>query len=83
MKKQYSKPEIMFESFLMSTNIAGDCGEIVNNHAEYSCPYVDRSGNKVFTEALAGICTDVTQADGANNSICYHTPSNDKELFNS
>ena len=83
MKKQYSKPEIIFESFVLSTNIAGDCGKIVNNHAEYSCPYLNRSGNNVFTAALVGICTDVQQADGEDNGICYHTPVDVQELFNS
>lgn len=83
MKKLYSKPEIMFEDFTLSENIAGDCANIVGNASEYSCPYVDRSGNNVFTERLATICTDVQQADGANNGICYHVPYDSTDLFNS
>ncbi len=83
MRKNYFKPEIMFESFAVSTNIAGDCDTIINNHGENACPYIDRSGQRVFTSALSGICTDVERADGADNTICYHVPTNDKELFNS
>lgn len=83
MKKQYVKPQIIIETFSLCTNIAGDCNVIIGNQSEYSCPYVDRSGNAIFTAALSSVCKDIQQADGANNGICYHVPYDDTDLFNS
>lgn len=83
MKKIYSKPEIVFENFTLNTNIAGNCNTIIGNQSESSCAYIDRSGNRVFTNALSAICVDVQQADGANNGICYHVPIETNDLFNS
>lgn len=83
MKRIYSKPEIMFESFTLSENIAGDCSNIVGNASENNCAYIDRSGNYVFTSDLAAICVDIQQADGSNDGICYHNPYDSNNLFNS
>lgn len=83
MKKKYVKPQIIIENFSLCTHIAGDCNVIIGNQAEYTCPYVDRTGNNVFTEELSAICTDIKQADGVNNSVCYHVPIETNDLFNS
>lgn len=81
MKKAYKAPEIMFEDFSLSTNIAGDCDVIVNNHTENVCAYISRTGEHVFTEAITACKTK--QGDGANNGVCYHVPIETNDLFNS
>lgn len=81
MKKTYQKPEIMFEAFSLSTNIAGDCETIVDNASRGSCPYHTRSDLNVFTSDV-GACT-TTEPDGDYNGICYHVPIDTKNLFNS
>lgn len=85
MKKVYSKPEIMFEDFTLSVNIAGDCEEKTNLPSNSTCG-MDFSGLKVFLDGISG-CSDITVTnlggDGEYNGICYHIPTGDKNLFNS
>ena len=85
MKKFYTKPEIMFDSFTLSTNIAGDCEEKMNLPSNSSCG-LDFSGLMVFLDGMGG-CTNIkvdnVGGDGEFNGICYHVPSGDKNLFNS
>lgn len=87
MKKAYMKPEIMFEDFTLSTNIAGTCEVDTNiqGMASTSCG-LDFSGLMVFLDGMGG-CTDIkvdnVGGDGEFNGICYHVPSGDKNLFNS
>jgi hypothetical protein len=52
MKKVYTKPEIMFEDFTLSTNIAGDCeGEFVNA-TKGSCAVTGTGGVMIFSENI-------------------------------
>lgn len=82
MKKLYIKPEIMFESFSLSTNIAGDCEEKTNNPTNGTCG-MDFSGFKVFMHDMNG-CSDIKVNDGESfNGLCYDTPTADNNLFNS
>ncbi|MBQ2854004.1 MAG: hypothetical protein IJE81_00865 [Oscillospiraceae bacterium] len=81
MKKSYSKPEIAYESFALSTNIAGNCFFIINNSVKYVCAFYDERENKnVFTTDI-GACTTKNE-DGANG-VCYHVPVDTSDLFNS
>lgn len=85
MKKFYTKPEIMFESFTLSTNIAGDCEEKTHLPSNNTCG-LDFSGLVVFLEGMNG-CKDIqvdnVGGDGDYNGLCYHVPAGDKNLFNS
>lgn len=85
MKKLYKKPEIMFESFTLSTNIAGDCAEpFITNATKGSCAYVITDGwdtSFVFTSDYTNVCKSV-KPDGYNG-ICYHSPTETTNLFNS
>lgn len=84
MRKAYSKPEILFESFTLNTNIAGDC-ETKTNLASNSQCGMDFSGIVVFMENMGG-CTGIKVesegGDGEFNGICYHVPYGEN-LFNS
>ena len=87
MKKAYTKPEIIFEDFTLSTNIAAGC-EIIVNYARYECQYeVGRGSNKKNVFADADGCEYsqgvVYEADGtpSYNGICYHVPIESNNLF--
>ena len=84
MKKVYSKPEIVFENFSLSTNVAGDCEKKTNLQSENACG-MDFSGLMVFLDGMGG-CKDIgilnMGGDGEFNGICYHVPSGEN-LFNS
>ena len=81
MKKIYSKPEIMFESFVMSVNIAGTCDRKTNTPNAGNCG-IAMGSMTVFLDDMANVC-NFGVADGTYDSICYHVPSDENELFNS
>lgn len=82
MKRNYVKPEIMFENFTMSTNIAAGCNFISKLQGKVdACGYMDDRGNgPIFTSDVNG-CT-YTQPDGYD-SICYHVPNENYDIFTS
>ena len=85
MKKAYSKPQIMFEDFTLTTNIAAGCEVKTRTPSENQCG-VNASGINIFLEGMTG-CADfgfVVSAggDGSFGNICYHVPYGEN-LFNS
>ncbi len=81
MKRVYSKPDIMFEDFSLSTSIAAGC-EFSTNFAMDSCgfkygPYV------IFMDGIYGCEIPVPEGDPMFNGVCYHNPSDDKNIFSS
>lgn len=88
MKKIYAKPEISFESFLMSTNIAGDCETpFVNNATKGVCPVLGSGGVSVFDSKVGTACKYTPEGMGGEkdiwNGLCYHVPTEEHNLFNS
>ena len=88
MKKTYSKPEISFESFVMSTNIAGDCEKpFVNNATKGVCAVIGSGGITVFDSKVGGACKFTPEGLGGTpdiyDGLCYHVPTEAKNLFNS
>ena len=83
MKKTYSKPEIMFEDFTLSVNIAGDCEIRTNTPSRNVCSY---TVNDEFLGPLnlfiTGVGACIDKNDGDYNGVCYHVPQGDN-LFNS
>lgn len=84
MKREYAKPQIMFEDFTLSTNIAGDCEVKTWTPNSGSCAYefTDEFGDtwKVFVSEVAACGTN--EGDRAYDNICYHVPYGEN-LFNS
>ena len=78
MKKMYSKPEILFESFVMSTNIAG-CGAENDAPTSGVCG-LEWGGDMIFTEGVSG-CKKVVP-DGTGG-FCYDNPSDISAIFGS
>lgn len=71
MKKTYVKPMMGFESFELSTNIAGTCGKAVG-HAEGDClPF----------EGLPNLFLGEYCKQDIDNEGCYHNPSDSERLF--
>lgn len=87
MKKAYTKPQIMFEDFTLTTNIANNCEVQINTQSSGTCgldfgPYV------VFLDTMVNICTGdgivkSEGGDGQYNELCYHVPQGSENLFNS
>ena len=78
MKKIYQKPEILFESFALSTCIAANCGSIVGAPTDGVCGIAGTGGDILFSEEITG-CTAI----GDDNLFCYHVPTDSTNLFNS
>ena len=81
MKKEYCKPIVVFESFSMSTNIAGDCEQKINNQTKGVCAYESSGGIFTFTDSVAAC--DFTTSDGKSDGFCYHVPEGGPNIFNS
>lgn len=83
MKKVYSKPEILFEDFTVTTTISAGCDKKVNS-TENVCVVEFAPGMNLFTSDV-GAC-DTPIADGSddygNDGLCYHVPE-DYDLFTS
>ena len=89
MKKLYSAPDILFESFTMSTNIAGQCeGEPVNNPTQGTCAVLGTGGIAIFNDTVGAVCvfkpTDLGAGkDDEWDGLCYYNPTDYNNLFNS
>ena len=77
MKKEYSKPQIVFDSFQLSQSIAGNCDFISNFAAEVCMILEPETGDIVF-----GSDCPFT-VPGANDTICYHVPVEDWNVYSS
>lgn len=81
MRKTYSKPDIVFESFSLCSNIAAGCEKIVN-FASGTCGVIELTpGITIFSYDMAG-CTPDFQTD-EYDGWCYHNPSENNNMFNS
>lgn len=78
MKKQYKKPDILFDSFELSQSIAAACAYI-SNQERTICP-VDIGGSMSLFSEL-GVCTLTPPA--GDNTVCYDVPSLDSKIFGS
>ena len=87
MKKEYTKPVIMFESFALSTSIAGDCETIITNLSKGVCGYKPGHGDAIFLQDITGCVItkpdDPYPVQGGKNTFCYHVPTEYTNLFNS
>lgn len=82
MKKTYSKPVIVLESFSMSTSIAAGCEAIIDTSLGGQCG-LDFGKYTVFLEDVNGCDREVIDGNNEFNNLCYHVPTSDNNLFNS
>ena len=85
MKKAYTKPDIIFEDFSLSTNISAGC-EVRANAVEGSCGYTIQNAmgqeRVIFIVGNTGCLTVVGEND-MDDKFCYHVPSEANNLFSS
>ena len=77
MKKTYVKPQILFDSFELSQDIAAGCEFKNGLQAQGACGYATRNG-VVFVEGVEGC--EYTQPD-TNDALCYHVPTENTNIF--
>ena len=81
MKKTYVKPEVYFESFELSANIAAGCGAgykgKVNSLNIHSCGYSYNSEVIFITKDVCSYQTD----NGSEYGLCYDIPTTDNKIF--
>lgn len=75
MKKTYVKPQIYFEDFQLSANIAAGCGKPLNHTMETCQPI---SGMILFVDGNSS-CQYKTDKNG----VCYQSFSTEGEVFTS
>ena len=85
MKREYTKPDILFESFSLSTNIAGDCEKKTGTPSQGNCPaYLPGVTVAVFNDSIRGCIAKPPKTDSDEyNGVCYHVPNVDNNLLNS
>jgi hypothetical protein len=85
MKKTYSQPDILFESFSLNENIAtanANCTRNISNQYSGNCGL--HYGDKIiFTMAAAGCRVKIEDGSPLFDGLCYHVPSGNNKLFNS
>lgn len=84
MKREYTKPIVVFEDFTLSTNIAGDCEVKTNLQNKDGCGWVPHDRwtlGVIFASATTGC--EITPSDAGYDTLCYHVPSESYNLFNS
>ena len=77
MKKAYSKPEIVFEDFSLSTNIAAGCEVFPEDNAQDCGVRIGKF--YYFVEGVTGCINEV--ANGVHNEICYDIPNENNTVF--
>lgn len=85
MKKAYSKPEIAFEDFTMSTSIAVGCEIKIEGQNSGNCGYKYDGGNgsTMFTVQAGTAVCNLPMDDDETNGFCYHIPVEGNNMFNS
>ena len=81
MKKGYAKPDVFFEDFSLSTNIA-ICEWKTDTPVARTCgvPY---DNAVLFIEGVSG-CDIATEDNGSLfDGVCYHVPHESNNMFNS
>lgn len=84
MKKCYQSPEILFEDFTLSVNIALNCDIIIDTQSYNTCA-LGFGRNAIFVESVNACTTKIEDGSQYNeyDQVCYHVPSQSTDLFNS
>jgi hypothetical protein len=81
MKKRYTAPDIVFESFSLSTSIAGSC-EVKTSLPNNSGCGLDLGDTTIFVSPSTGC--QILRPDGIGpNGMCFYNPSENYNLFKS
>lgn len=81
MKKTYSQPDIVFESFSLASSIAAHCAVKTELQTQGNC-FVQFGALRVFTTQVAGCVENgIAIPSDEFNGFCYHVPTNATNLF--
>ena len=83
MKKNYNKPDILFESFALSVDIAGGCERVIDTYLGGECAMELVGFGNVFTDKVGQCSMVIEDGDPIADGLCYHVPTADNNLFNS
>ena len=84
MKKEYTKPIIVFENFTLSTSIAANCDRHVSTQVQNVCAIEGSApGLGVFSGTIAGCAINWQEEWGPYDGYCYHVPTPGFNLFHS
>ena len=84
MKKKYSRPDIAFESFSLSSSIAGNCEVKTDTKGGGECGYPLDGLGSIFLLNMGDCVVKITDEQSLNfNGFCYHIPTENSNLFNS
>lgn len=84
MKRNYQKPDIFYEDFALSSNIANSCS--LANHSTTCSIHGTTDGRFIydgfsfFSGELGSSC-DFGPQDDVGFNICYDVPSDDSRMF--
>lgn len=79
MKKTYTKPEIMFESFILSTSIAA-CDKDTGLPSRDICG-MQFGDDIIFTSGISQCDSGLPVPDDGHYGFCYHNPEGALMLF--
>lgn len=77
-KKPYSKPDIVFQNFRLSTDLCAACS-IAASFAPNECPVTIPD----FPFTLIGMENCEMYAPEESDTLCYHVPFADNSIFSS
>lgn len=82
MKKVYSEPDILFESFALTTNIAAGC-ELQPNTSAEGCGVKYTPQLILFSSDVSPDCNRAPGQTGIDyyDQFCYHTNTSDLNVF--
>lgn len=83
MKKAYTKPDVMFENFSLSTSIAGACERNTHLPSEGACGYEWGNGYIIFGTGMTGCVLQQSLNQPTPDGFCYHNPTDSNNLFSS
>lgn len=83
MKKQYSEPNILFESFSLCSSIAAGCAKKINTQYNGECGVPYGTKRIVFTDPVPGCKIKAEDGSPLYDGLCYDVPIDMNALFNS
>ena len=82
MKKSYSKPDVVFENFSLSTSIAGACERNTHLPTQGPCGY-QWGAYVIFGYNMTGCDLQQPLNVPSPDGFCYHNPTDNNNLFHS
>ncbi len=77
--KNYIKPDISFQRLELSASVSAGCA-IVSNNEPMACP-VEIPGQGGLTVFPDGVC--MAYFPGVEDTLCYHVPATESNIFES